>query len=80
MRTRLTAGDHTNKFDLIAILKDGLRPFVPVKRRAVVLDQDRLRRQFVTLDQLGDCFGLASIGRFAVKNDFHGFATWLYRR
>jgi hypothetical protein len=39
--------------------------------KAVVLHQDRLRRQLIALDKLGDRFRLAGIDDFAIQLIFH---------
>ncbi len=45
----LTARHDANKFNLIAFGQRSLRPFMPMQGEAVVLDQDRLRRQLEAL-------------------------------
>jgi len=63
----LSTGNDSDEFDAVAFSKWALWPFVSMYDKAVVLYQNRLRRQFVALDKLGDRFRFASINGFAVE-------------
>src|SRR6266513_2164530 len=67
----LSTGNDAYEFDAVAFSKWTLWPFVSMHGEAVVLHQNRLRRQLITLDKLGDGFRLASVHRFTVDCDLH---------
>lgn len=62
-----TTSDDSNQFDLIPIGQWMLPPFVSMQSKAIVLDQDRLRRQMMTFDQVRNRFSATRINGFAIQ-------------
>ena len=63
----LAASDDSDKFDSIALEEESLRPFPAMNGNPVMLDQDRLRGQPITIDEFRDRFHSADVNRLAVK-------------
>ena len=66
-RSILPTRDDADELDPVAFGQWSLRPFVSMNGEAVVLHQNRLRRQLITVDQFSDRFRVACIDRFAVE-------------
>src|SRR5581483_8881532 len=67
----LAAGDDLNQLNPVAVRKRALRPLAPMQRDAVMLDQQRGRRQLQNLHEIGHGGGSARIGRLAVEGNCH---------
>ncbi len=63
----LSAGNDANKFNAVSGGKRLVRPFVPMKREPVVLDQHCLRRQIETGNQFLDRARSTRLGVFAIQ-------------
>jgi len=66
-RSILPTRDDADELDAVAFGQWSLRPFVSMNGEAIVLHQNRLRRQLITVDQFSDRFRVACIDRFAVE-------------
>ena len=67
----LSAGHDANKFDAIAFGQRFIRPFAAMQSQAIVLDENRLRRELITFDQLRDGLRAARIALLAVERNRH---------
>ncbi len=63
----LSAGHDANEFDVIAFDQRFIRPFAAMQSQAVVLDENRLRREPITFDQLRDGLRAARIALLAIQ-------------
>ncbi len=69
--TESSAGHDADKFDPVAIGQFPFRPFTLVQRDTVVLNQNGLRRELITLDQFGDCLRATRLGVLAIERNGH---------
>lgn len=67
----LTAGDNADELDAIAFRNFALVPFAPMKRDAVVLDENAVWLQSVALGQLGNVLRTPRISALAVQPNHH---------